>query len=183
MTTSTLKSKLSTTKEAATDTVKAVSDLARDAATTVKDEATSLATEAASTARDATVQRIDSARETLADAGDRLASTLQDKAADIEGLGARTLLGAANGMSTASNALRSHSLDDLIATTRDFAKRNPGAFAAGAAVAGFALARFLRSSSRVEAVERRAFEQTERVYRDAARRTVDTMGQGDGARS
>ena len=79
--------------------------------------------------------------------------------------------------------MRSHSLDDLLATTRAFAQRNPGAFAAGAAVAGFALARFLRSSSRALDAERRAAEQTERVYRDAARRTVDKMGQDGGARS
>ena len=183
MTTSTLKSKLSSTKDAAADTIKAAAEMARDAATTVKDEAVSLAGEAASTARDATVQKIDNARETLADAGDRLANTLQDSVSDSDGLGARALSGAANGISSAASSLRSHSLDDLLASTRAFAKRNPGAFAAGAAVAGFALARFLRSSSNAQAAERRALDQTERAYRDAARRTVDTMGHGDGTRS
>ena len=47
-----------------------------------------------------------------------------------------------------TDRLRNNSMSDLVATTKAFARRNPGAFAAGAAVAGFALARFMQASAR-----------------------------------
>lgn len=187
MSTSQVKSKLEETKHAAEEAVESAKDLARETASTVKTEAKDLAQKTAKQVQDVAAERIGSARESVADAGERLASTLQDSADEARGLGAQALSGAANGLNSAATALRSQSLDDLAARAKDFARRNPGAFAAGAAVAGFAVARFLRSSSRAADAERRAMQQTEQVYRNASRRAVDTMGQGnagyDGGRS
>lgn len=176
MSTSDVKTKFEETKDAARDASRAAMDLARETASTVKEEALSLADKTATQARDVAVERIDSARGSVADAGERLARTLESSAAEVRGIGAQALSGAASGLTTAATALRSHSIDDLIVRTKDFAQRNPGAFAAAAAVAGFAVARFLRSSSRALEAERRAMHETERVYRDASRRMVDTMG-------
>ena len=182
-----LKSKFEETRDAAVDASKAALDLARDTASAVKDEAASLAGKTAMQARDAAVERIDSARATVADVGERLARTLQDSADEARGMGAKALSGAASGLTTAATALRSQSIEDLLVRAKDFAQRNPGAFAAGAAVAGFAVARFLRSSSRALEAERRAMYETERVYRDASRRLVEGAGQSrtgfDGGRS
>ena len=187
MTKSEVKSKLDDAKHAAQDVSKAAVDLARETASTVKDEAKTLVEKTAKQVQDVAAERIDTARESVADAGSRLAETLQDNAKDAYGIGAQALSGAADGLTSAAKALRSQSLEDLIGRTKDLAKRHPGAFAVGAAVAGFAVARFLRSSSRALEAERRAEAQTERVYRDASRRAVDTMGQtgrgSDGSRS
>ena len=46
----------------------------------------------------------------------------------------------------ASSALKERSLDDLMGTFGQFARSQPAAFFATAALAGFALSRFLKSS-------------------------------------
>jgi hypothetical protein len=43
--------------------------------------------------------------------------------------------------------LREGTLDDLVADTRSFARRNPGLFVAAGLVAGFAVARFVKASA------------------------------------
>ena len=43
--------------------------------------------------------------------------------------------------------LREGTLDDLVADTRSFARRNPGLFIAAGLVAGFAVARFVKASA------------------------------------
>ena len=44
--------------------------------------------------------------------------------------------------------LREGSVDDLVADTRSFARRNPAWFIAGGVLAGFAIARFVKASAR-----------------------------------
>ncbi len=68
---------------------------------------------------------------TLADLANRLASTVGNFA----------------------TRLREGSIDDLVADTRAFARRNPGLFIAGGLLAGFALARFVKASPRIEEVD------------------------------
>jgi hypothetical protein len=46
-----------------------------------------------------------------------------------------------------SNTLRERDLNTLLRQTQDFARRQPGVFVGGAVVAGFLLARFLKSSA------------------------------------
>lgn len=178
MTTSNLSEKISETKAAATKAAAKGAEMAKDVAGKAKDEAVAFAEDAAATVRETAVDGADAARETLADTGDRLARTLQDTADDIQGVGAKVMSGAAGGLSTAANTLRSHSVDDLLGAAKDFAKRHPGAFAAGAAVAGFALARFFRASTQAATAEQRAMARADGLYHDAARRTVDRLGNG-----
>ncbi len=54
---------------------------------------------------------------------------------------------AASGLDRVSDALSNRSLDDLVETVEDFARRQPVAFLGGAALAGFVMARFAKSSS------------------------------------
>lgn len=127
---------------------------------TVKDTANAAASEAKarltetgpklSSLRDAAVGTADAALDTLSDAGERLAETLRRAVpADApDAVGSRLLDQAANGLASASDALRHQSVSDLAANMRGFARRHPAAFMAAAALAGFAAARMLRPSSR-----------------------------------
>jgi hypothetical protein len=135
----TMKNKLEQTADAARDTVASAADATRTAAQNM-----------ASDLRDAAAGKMDDARDALGDSGDRLAETLR-RAAEEPGHGsvqARVLSAVAGGVSTAADTLRGRSVSEIAADVRDLARRNPAAFAAGAAVAGFVLARFLRASSR-----------------------------------
>jgi uncharacterized protein YukE len=102
--------------------------------------------------RDAANSTIETIRATLANSGDRLAETLRGAADSSHGPTQRRFDvltdGAANGVADLSDRLRGNSVTDLMHSTQAYARRNPGAFAAGAAVAGFALARFLHASAR-----------------------------------
>ena len=132
------KAKMSGAAEKATHKVRAVaSDL------------TAKASEAATTVRDNALERMDEARDALSDSGDRLAETLRRAAEEPEAgsVQAKMLSAVASGVSSAAETLRERSVSEIAADLRDMARRNPGVFAAGAAVAGFALARCLRSSS------------------------------------
>jgi methyl-accepting chemotaxis protein len=59
---------------------------------------------------------------------------------------AKYIHGAADKLEEASSALKERSLDDLMGTFGQFARSQPAAFFATAALAGFALSRFLKSS-------------------------------------
>ena len=108
------------------------------------------------TARDVALEKADAVRETLSDAGERLAATLErastESPADL--LPARVLSTVADGLSSASQALRDRSVGELTADVRALARRHPGAFMAVAAVAGFAAARFVRASATRRLAER-----------------------------
>ena len=106
--------------------------------------------------KDVAIEKADAARETLSDAGERLAATLERASADGDGdaLRSRMLSSVAQGLTSASEALRQRSVSDLTADIRTLAKRHPGAFMAAAAVVGFAAARFVRSSAARRTAER-----------------------------
>jgi ElaB/YqjD/DUF883 family membrane-anchored ribosome-binding protein len=132
-----------------------VTDMSGKASEKVRAVASDLsakASDAATAVRDTAVERMDEARDALSESGDRLAETLRRAAEEPEAgsVQARVLSAVASGVSTAAGTLRDRSVSDIAADLRDMARRNPGVFAAGAAVAGFALARFLRASQRRE---------------------------------
>jgi len=54
---------------------------------------------------------------------------------------------AADTLQGAASSIRERSVEDLVAGFSDFARRQPAAAFAGSVLAGFALARFLKSSS------------------------------------
>lgn len=183
MNTTDLKQKLANTADKAKETATAAYDAAAEAGRTVTSEVKAHAADAFETVRDAAAERGDAARDSLVSAGERLAETLQTEAQSIDGMPSRLLSGLAGGVTTMTDGLRGRSLGDLFDEAQGYARRNPGTFAVGAAVAGFALARFLRSSSNRMTAEARAAEATDRIYRDAARRTIDTLGHvGEGSR-
>lgn len=149
----TMKSTLGKAADAASDTVSAAAEMTRKAARNAAAEVSSHAASAASSVRDAAVEQIDNARDALGDSGDRLAETLR-RAAQQPADGsvqARVLSAVAGGVSTAADALHDRSISEIAADVRNLARRNPAVFAAGAAVAGFMLARLLRASMRPSA--------------------------------
>lgn len=123
---------------------------AQDTAIDAKDAIVAGAGSTLSAVKDVAVEKADAARESLSDVGERLAATLQRASAEDsdDALKSRVLSSVAQGLTSASDALRQRSVADLGSDIRTLAKRHPGAFMAAAAVAGFAAARFVRSSSK-----------------------------------
>jgi aspartokinase len=178
MNTTDLKDKLAATADKARETASAAMDVATEAGRTVGNEVKTHAADTLHAVREAAGERTDAARDTLVNVGERLVETLETEALSVDGVPARLLTSLASGVTTVTDGLRGRTLGDLLADAQGYARRNPGTFAVGAAVAGFALARFLRSSGSRMTAEARAAEATDRLYRDAARRTVDTLGHG-----
>jgi aspartokinase len=179
MTPTDLKDKIATTADKARETASAAMDVATEAGRTVKNEIKTQAADTMHAVREAAGERSEAARDTLVNVGERLVETLETEAESVDGIPARLLSGLASGVTTVTDGLRGRTLGDMVADAQGYARRHPGTFAVGAAVAGFALARFLRSSSTRMTAEARAAEATDRLYRDAARRTVDTLGHTD----
>jgi hypothetical protein len=131
----------------------AVADAAQTVALTAADARDAVVAGARSTlaaVRDVAVETADDARTALTEVGDRLARTLEGASAEGEADALRTRLMAtvASGLTRASDVLRQKSVTDLAADVKVLARRHPGVFVAAAAVAGFAAARFVRSSAR-----------------------------------
>ena len=93
--------------------------------------------------------RADQAKESLAEGGHRLADSLRSTASQQgDGTLQGAMLGAVAGsVADMSDTLHGQSLSNIVANVQGMARRNPGAFILGAAVAGFALARFSRASA------------------------------------
>jgi polyhydroxyalkanoate synthesis regulator phasin len=123
---------------------------AQDLAADAKEALVAGAGSTLSAVKDVAVEQADVARESLSDVGQRLAATLERASAetDSDALKSRVLNSVAQGLTSASDALRQRSVADLTADVKTLARRHPGAFMAAAAVAGFAAARFIRSSSK-----------------------------------
>lgn len=175
--TNTLKERLAETAGKAKDTASSALDVASEAGRTVKAEVKAHAAETVDNVRAAAGERASATRDSLVETGERLVGSLQRQAEAAEGVSARVLTGLAGGVTTVTDGLRGRTIGELVEDAQGYARRHPGAFAVGAAVAGFALARFLRSSGARARAEARAADATDRIYRDAARRTVDTLGQ------
>ncbi len=132
-----------------------LADARAKAGATLSSATGSLVTGAGSTAsnlRDIAVETADNARETLSDVGARLAAALERTAAETPdgegGLKSQVLTTVADGLGRMTNGLRERSVADLADDVKLLAKRHPRAFMAAAAIAGFAAARFVRSSAR-----------------------------------
>lgn len=121
---------------------------AKDKMTTSVEDAKSKVSEATTKVMDAVGERADAAKETVADQGERIAQTLRKSASGhtAGSLQDRVVDIVATGVSDLSEGIRSRSFASVWADVTGLARRNPGVFVAGAALAGFALARFARSS-------------------------------------
>jgi len=147
-TTEDLKDNASATLHSAKETLISATDLARDKASSIGAEMKSRVADTAASMRDGAAERIEATREALSDGGDRLADSLR-RAADepnAGGLQARVLSAAADGLQSVAEDLRNRSFSQMSSDVQAYAQRNPVAFAAGAAIAGFMLARLFRSS-------------------------------------
>ena len=117
---------------ATTDDIKSA---AREAAGQVADEARELAEEQKQAGAD-TMARLGQA---VHGAADQLGKEMPQAAGFIHS--------AADRLQSAASSMRERPIEDLVAGFRDFARRQPAAALAGSVLAGFALARFLKSSS------------------------------------
>lgn len=144
-----LKDDMATTTESMRKMVGTAAELAMDTAKEMGAGVSSRISETATTVRDGAVERLEATRDALSESGDRLAETLRRAASEPPdgSVQARVMTAAADGLESVAGEIRNASLSGIMADVRAFAERNPAAFAAGAALAGFMLARFLRSSA------------------------------------
>ncbi len=89
-----------------------------------------------------------SAKSKLADGGDRLARALHDAADGTREVSGRMVDAVTTGVAGVADHLNVNSLNDLLTSTKAYARRHPGTVAAGAAVLGFAFAHFVQSQTR-----------------------------------
>lgn len=127
-------------------------DSAKGAATEALGEARARAGDVASrtaqAAKAEALDRAEGAKDGLADQGERLAASLRSAVdGGDDSIQAKLMAAAADSVTDLSNTLRGKSFDQLLSDAGDFARRNPGAFVAAAALAGFAVARFARASA------------------------------------
>jgi hypothetical protein len=132
----TAKGEADAAKEQARETAAGMKEDARGVAEDVKEQVR------ATTAKqkDAAAQQIDGWAHALNTASDDLRDRGQESAA-------AWVRQAAAGLQRASGTMRERDVDDLLGTVEDFARRQPVAFLGGAVVAGFGLARLMKSSA------------------------------------
>ena len=125
----------------------AIGQQARDVTEDVKRQARDAAEQAREHVRSIT----DRQKQAAAGQVSGFARALRSASGDLEGRGqefaARYLEQAAGGLERVSESLERRDLDDLVAGVEDFARRQPIAFLGGAVVAGFGLARLMKSSA------------------------------------
>lgn len=120
-----------------------------EAAQTVKETARDYAERA----KDEVQARAEEYRGYAATEAGRVASALRRASHDLSsGSPQERFIGQiADGVADAADRMRSMTLTDVARDTNDFARRNPAAFLGGAALLGFAVARFVKASARDEA--------------------------------
>jgi hypothetical protein len=129
-----------TAKEAGAAAKERLGDL-RDAAQSTLEDAKSMAPE-----------KTDAMKGQAADEIARTARGLEAAAEEMEGspLQQELLREAADGLKQISRAVQGKSIGGIVGELSDFGRQNPLAYLGGAALAGFALARFARASAPTE---------------------------------
>lgn len=146
----------------------------------VKTKASHMAARTLEAARDEALSRSEAAKDSLAEVATRLADALRGAAEESPhaGVQARLMTAAADAIEDLSESVRGRPLGELLGEADAFARRNPGAFVAAAALAGFAIARFARASAPDEGASSRGGPS-----RGGARTTgLNTHDDEDGAR-
>ncbi len=111
----------------------------------VRGEGGKLSTQAADKARGLVGQGLERSAEALANVGKMVGDTadgIEERLGEDYGNYARRAAGA---IENAANNLASKDPDELVDDTRDFIRKSPGVALAGAAIAGFAIARLIKS--------------------------------------
>ena len=131
-------------------TVATIKEQAAQAAGDAKGTVASIAGEA----RQRITDIVDQQKAAGADTISGVARAAQTAASDLEGTSpqvARFVRTAADGVERIAKDIRSSDLNDVVASLTDFGRRQPVAFFGGAILAGFVLARFLKSDAAVVA--------------------------------
>ena len=126
----------------------------------------SLATNLARTVKDKAVGVVEEQKATAAEQVDSVARLIEDVAGKVEQevpVIAPYLREAASSIHRVSSGLRERSSDDLLQEVSEFGRRRPAALVGASLIAGFALARFLKSSA-----DRRAGAERDRAGQTAA---------------
>jgi len=137
-------------EDRATTTVKGVLSESRNAVSKGKDEIVRQAKDAAGAVRDQAENLVDRGKEAGADKVDRYVGVARRAADDLEEhspTGARYIREAAEGIEELSSSLREKSIGEIIDGVQDFARRKPVIFFGGTLLTGFAILRFVKSSS------------------------------------
>ena len=148
-----IKTAIDATEGAASNAVSSAARQSRnavDGAETFGENAKAKVSKTVAAAHDLADETIDDARDALSRSGDRLAETLRRAAEgpSLDSIPGRVMSAVSHGMTSVADTFHDRNLSDIAGDVRALARRNPGVVAVGAAVAGFALARFLRSSMR-----------------------------------
>lgn len=121
-------------------------DTAKQAASEIRDQAAGIAGQASQQAQ----SMLQGQKELAADRIENFADMLRDTADRLDQEAPGALAGyahqAVSGLDNAAQALRTKNFDTLIADVEGFARRQPTLFLLGSVAAGFALARFLKST-------------------------------------
>lgn len=99
--------------------------------------------------RDRVMDEAESAKQGLAGQVSETAAALDAAAGQFgeQSVQGDLFRGAARGLNSLSQALEGNSMSGLASNLTDFGRRNPAVFLGGAALAGFALARFAQASA------------------------------------
>ncbi|MBB5695296.1 hypothetical protein [Muricoccus pecuniae] len=122
----------------------------RETLASAADEASTRTEELVDAARERAEGLAEEGKAAAAERASGFATAIRHAADDLEGSSpeiARHVRVAADSVEGISSALRDRSAGQLVQDVTDFARRQPAAFFGVAALAGFALARFARSSS------------------------------------
>lgn len=133
--------------QAAKGEARAVKEQARSTAAEMKEGAREVADDVKEQVRATAAKQKDAAAEQVGGWAHALKTASDDLHSRGQESTAAWIRQAAAGLERASGTMRERGVDDLIGTVEEFARRQPVAFIGGAVVAGFGLARLMKSSA------------------------------------
>jgi hypothetical protein len=136
--------------DAVSDATSQIGDVAKEAMRATVSAVSAQAAELTSNITHELTATAESQKERGADAMHRFAKAIRTAAHELEEGSpeiARQIRAAAGGVDSLSDNIHTKSVADLFNAAQDFARKQPAAFFAGAVIAGFAVSRFLKSSS------------------------------------
>jgi hypothetical protein len=129
------------------DPTSTATEMAKSAGRALQDDAGALKHVAQATASRQIERQKGAASEIIGDVASAVRRAGEELGHNQRQTPARLASQASDGLDSLARTLASKGPEEIVDTARDFAHRNPVAFAGICAVSGFALARFLRSSS------------------------------------
>jgi hypothetical protein len=122
-------------------------DVGKEKASELKQEVHKATEQAKEQVRSAATHQKDAAARQMGGFAHALMAAADDLRGQGQAFAADYMREAASGLERASDAVRERDLDQIMANVEDFARRQPVAFIGGAVVAGFGIARLMRSSA------------------------------------